>query len=275
MLAKNRSFQLCLGVVLFIVAVGVIGPYLTLDPNKATGSRYQPPSSAHILGCDLFSQDVLAQLVAGTRNSLIVGFLAGLIGLLIAFAVGGLSAYVGGLTDETVNTFTNVFLVLPIIPILIILSAAMMGEGSLYTVAGLIGLITWAGSARALRSQIMSLKERDFVNLARISGKSTIGIIFRELFPNMLSYVFISFCNMFGGAIMAEAGISLLGLGPPPNVPTLGNMLHWAIATQSVEVGVWWWFIPPGIVLISFTGALLAMGSVIDDVLNPKLRGVV
>jgi peptide/nickel transport system permease protein len=273
MLAKNRTFQLCLGVVLLIVAVGVVGPYLTLNPNKSTGSRYEPPSSAHILGCDVFGQDVLAQLVTGIRNSLMVGFLAGLIGLLIAFAVGGFSAYIGGLTDETVNTFTNVFLILPVIPILIILSASLK-QRSLYTVAGFIGLILWAGSARALRSQVLSLKERNFVNLARISGKGRTSIIFKEIFPNMLSYVFISFCGMFGGAIMAEAGISLIGLGPT-TVATLGSMLYWSIQTQCIYIGVWWWFVPPGIVLISFTGALLAIGSVIDDVLNPKLRGVV
>jgi peptide/nickel transport system permease protein len=201
-----------------------------------------------------------------------VGFLAGIIGLLIAFTVGGFSAYIGGLADETINTISNVFLVLPVIPILIILSVSLK-ERSLFTVAGFIGLIIWAGAARSLRSQVLSLKERNFVNLARISGKGTTSIIFKEIFPNMLSYVFISFCGMFGGAIMAEAGISLIGLGPT-TLATLGSMLHWSIALQAIHIGVWWWFVPPGIVLISFTGALLAMGSVIDDVLNPKLRGV-
>ena len=273
LLTKNRRFQLCLGAVLLIVAVGVIGPYMTLNPNKKTGSRYEPPSSEHILGTDILGRDVLAQLVSGIRNSLMVGFFAGIIGLLIGFAVGGFSAYIGGLTDETVNTITNVFLVLPVIPILIVLSASLK-ERSLYTVAGFIGLITWAGSARSLRSQVLSLKERNFVNLARISGKSTTSIIFKEIFPNMLSYVFISFCGMFGGAIMAEAGISLIGVGPT-TIATLGSMLHWSIMNQAIYIGIWWWFVPPGIVLISFTGALLAMGSVIDDVLNPKLRGVV
>jgi len=273
LLTKNRRFQLCLGAVLSIVAVGVIGPYMTLNPNKKTGSRYEPPSSEHILGTDILGRDVLAQLVSGIRNSLMVGFFAGIIGLLIGFAVGGFSAYIGGLTDETVNTITNVFLVLPVIPILIVLSASLK-ERSLYTVAGFIGLITWAGSARSLRSQVLSLKERNFVNLARISGKSTTSIIFKEIFPNMLSYVFISFCGMFGGAIMAEAGISLIGVGPT-TIATLGSMLHWSIMNQAIYIGIWWWFVPPGIVLISFTGALLAMGSVIDDVLNPKLRGVV
>jgi len=273
LLARNRGFQLCLGVVLFIVAVGVIGPYLTLDPTKRTGGRYEPPSSAHLLGTDVLGEDVLAQLVTGIRNSLMVGFLAGLMGLAIAFAVGGLSGFIGGTLDETVNTITNVFLVLPIIPILIILSASL-AKRSLFTVAGFIGLIIWAGAARSLRSQVMSLKERNFVSLARISGKGTINIILKEIFPNMLSYVFISFCGMFGGAIMAEAGISLIGLGPT-EISTLGSMLHWSIMMQAIHIGVWWWFIPPGIVLISFTGALLATGSVIDDVLNPKLRGVV
>jgi len=273
LLAKNRSFQICLGVILFIVSIGVIGPYLTLDPYKRTGGRYEPPSSTHILGTDILGRDVLALLVNGIRNSLMVGFFAGIIGLLIAFVVGGFCAYIGGLTDETINTLTNVFLVLPVIPILIILSASLKSR-SLFTVAGFIGLIIWSGAARSLRSQVLSLKERNFVNLARISGKSNANIIFIEIFPNMLSYIFISFCGMFGGAIMAEAGISLIGLGPT-TIETLGSMLHWAIMNQAIHIGVWWWFVPPGIVLISFTGALLALGSVIDDVINPKLRGVV
>ena len=273
LLAKNRRFQVCLGVVLLIIAVGVIGPYMTLDPYDYTGRRYEPPSSEHILGTDILGRDVWAGLVVGIRNSLMVGFLAGLIGLLIAFAVGGFSGYIGGVVDETINTITNVFLVLPVIPLLIILSSSLKVR-SLLTVAGFIGVIMWAGGARSLRSQVLSLKQRSFVNLARISGKGTANIIFREIFPNMLAYVFISFCGMFGGAVMAEAGISLIGLGPT-TIETLGSMLHWSIMNQAIHIGVWWWFVPPGVVLISFTGALLALGSVMDDVLNPKLRGVV
>ena len=245
---------------------------MTLDPYDYTGGRYEPPSSQHILGTDILGRDVWAQLIVGIRNSLMVGFLAGAIGLLIAFLVGGFGGYIGGLLDEGINTITNVFIVLPTIPILIILSATLK-QRSLLTVAGFIAIIIWSGGARSLRAQVLSLKERDFVRLARISGKSTLDIIFREIFPNMLSYVFISFCGMFGGAVMAEAGISMIGLGPT-TIETLGSMLHWSIMNQAIHMGVWWWFIPPGIVLISFTGALFAMGSVIDDVLNPKLRGV-
>ena len=218
-------------------------------------------------------RDVFAQLVHGTRYSLTVGFFAGLIGLLIGFTLGGLSGYIGLMAvSESLNMLSNIFLIIPTVPLLIVLSSTLKIR-SLLMVAMIIALTIWPGTARSLRSQILSLKERDFVNVARISGKSKLEIIFKELLPNMLSYVFISFCGMFGGAVMAEAGISLIGLGPT-DIVTLGSMLHWSIANYALTNRVWWWFVPPGIVLISFTGSLIMLGSVIDDVLNPKLQGL-
>ncbi len=270
---KNRKFQVCLAIIVLIVLTGVIGPFMTLDPEEYTGDRYEPPSSKHLLGTETFGKDVLAQLVVGIRNSLMVGAIAGMLGLMIALAAGGLGAYIGGAPDEGINTIANIFLVLPSVPVLIVLSVAFKYR-SLFIIAGIIAVLGWAGSARSLRSQVLSLKERDFVNLARISGKSNVEIVFKEIFPNMLSYVFTSFCWMFGGAITAEAGISLLGLGPSMAV-TLGTMLHYALVNEAQIIGAWWWFLPPGLVLIVFTGTLLMMSSVIDDVFNPKLRGLV
>lgn len=272
LLAKNTRFQVVVTVLVFIIAVGIIGPLFTMDPREYTGGRYEPPSWEHKLGTDAFCCDVWAQLIYGIRHSLGVGFVAGLIALMIVFVMGGIGAYKGGLADEGFNLFTNVFLTLPVIPILIILSV-LFEYRSLYLVAFIIAITMWPGSARAIRSQVLSLKEREFVDLARVSGKGGPRILFGEIFPNMLAYIFISFCGMVGGAIIAEAGISLIGLGPT-TITTLGTMLHWSIMNEAVLIGAWWWFVPAGLFLIFFTGSLIMMGSMIDDVLNPKLTGV-
>ena len=272
MLAKNTRFQVVLGVVIFMIIVAIIGPFFTMNPKAFIGERHEPPSWNHKLGTNIFGRDLWARLIYGLRNSLLVGFTAGLLALIIAFIVGGIGAYKGGLFDEGLNLSSNIFLTLPTIPLLIILSVAL-GERSLFLVAFIISIILWAGAARALRSQVLSLKGRGFVDLARVSGKGDSRILFGEIFPNMLAYVFIQFVAIVGAAIVAEAGISLLGLGPT-GVVTLGNMLHWAIGNQAISAGIWWWFVPPGVVIVLFTGSMVMIGSVIDDVLNPKLTGV-
>lgn len=270
-LAKNTRFQVASAVVIFIILVGIIGPFFTMNPNKYIGGKFESPSWNHKLGCDLFGQDVWARLVLGIRHSLVVGFVAGSIALLVAFMMGGVGAYKGGLVDDISNLLSNVFLTIPVVPVLIVLSV-LFGHRSLYLVAAIIAVIQWPGTARALRSQVLSLKERAFVDLARILGKGDSRILFGEIFPNMLAYVFIQFVGMIGAAIVMEAGISLLGLGPTW-VVTLGNMLYWAIQNQGVFLGIWWWFIPPGVVILLFTGSMIMIGSVIDDVLNPRLTG--
>ena len=270
-LAKNTRFQVASAVVIFIITVGIIGPFFTMNPNKYIGGKFESPSLDHKLGCDLFGQDVWARLVLGIRHSLVVGFVAGSIALLIAFIMGGVGAYKGGLVDDVSNLLSNVFLTIPVVPVLIVLSV-LFGHRSLYLVSAIIAIIQWPGTARALRSQVLSLKGREFVDLARVLGKGDSRILFGEIFPNMLAYVFIQFVGMIGSAIVMEAGISLLGLGPTW-VVTLGNMLHWAIQNQGVFMGIWWWFIPPGVVILLFTGSMIMIGSVIDDVLNPRLTG--
>jgi peptide/nickel transport system permease protein len=272
LLAKNTRFQVTVAIVIFIIVMGIIGPYFTMDPDDFTGKKYESPSWNHKLGTDLLGRDVWAQLVHGVRNSLMVGFIAGLLGLVFAFVVGGIGAYKGGWTDEGLNLISNVFLILPLIPILVIISV-LFKERSLLLIAFIISIVMWPGAARALRSQVLSLKERGFVDLARISGKGSLRIVFGEIFPNMLAYVFIQFVGMVGSSIVMEAGISLIGLGPS-NIATLGSILYWSIIAHAIHLGIWWWFIPPGLVILLFTGSMFMIGSLIDDVLNPKLRGV-
>jgi len=269
-LIRNRGFQISSVIIISVIAFGLIGPLFYPNPYAFVGKRYEPPSSIFLLGTDILGRDVLALLTIGVRNSLIVGFFAGVIGLLIAVILGVFGSYIGGLVDDVLNLLTNVFFVLPTVPLLIIISASTKHR-SLLTVASFIAVTIWPWATRSLRAQALSLKERDFVNLARISGKGVSRIVLEEILPNMLAYVFTSFCGIFAGAVMSEAGISMIGLGPTTE-ETLGTMLHWAIMSQAIHIGIWWWFIPSGVILIVFTGALFLLASVMDDIFNPRVQ---
>ncbi|KXB00966.1 hypothetical protein AKJ41_03265 [candidate division MSBL1 archaeon SCGC-AAA259O05] len=272
LLLKNTKFKIAMAAIAIIIILSIVGPFLTPDPMESQTARYGEPSFDHPLGTDLFGRDVLAQVMMGLRNSLKVGFIAGLLAVGIGVVVGGISGYIGGLFDEGSNLFINIFLTIPVIPVLVIL-AVVFEQRSIFIVAGLIGALLWPGIARAVRSQVLSLKERKFVDLARISGKEDARIIFGEIFPNMLAYIFIQFCSALGTAIVMEAGITMIGLGSGDI--TLGLMLYWAVSNQAPHMGVWWWFVPPGIIITLFTGTLVFLGSIMDKVLNPRLRGVI
>jgi peptide/nickel transport system permease protein len=271
LLAKNRKFQICSVIVIGITMLGVIGPFVTRDPSKiGAGGIYEPPSLAFLLGTDMAGRDVFAQLCVAIRDSLWVGIIAGFSSLGIAILLGGVLAYKKGLIDEGANFVTNVFLVLPELVILIIIAALLQGR-SLVVVGILIGLFSWPWMARSIRSQILSLRERRFVDLARISGKSDLSIVVKEILPNMLAYVFLVLIIGVSSAVVVEAGISVIGLGPTEGF-TLGMMLEWAISWNAPLAGKWWYFIPAGLILVILTGTLIMITAVIDDVLNPKVR---
>jgi len=236
----------------------------------------QPPSKYHPLGTDDFSCDVLAKLCEGIRNSLMVGVIAGFIGASLAILVGGIGPYIGGLADDISNGLTNFFLVLPMLPLLIVL-VKILQERSLLLVAVLIGCIpTWPWAARSIRSQVLSLKEREFVNIARMSGAKDRTIAIFEVLPNMLSYVVMVFVIGLSIAILTEAGMSMIGVGPEPGqYVTIGTMLYWVLNTSSgVPWDFWWWFIPPGLVLTTLLVGIYVMHSGMDEVFNPRLRRV-
>jgi len=270
LLVKNRKFQICSAIVIGIVMLGVIGPFVTRSPSEGVGGRYEPPSFEYLLGTDMAGRDIFAQLCVAIRDSLWVGIIAGFSSLIIAILIGGLLSYKKGLVDEGANLVTNIFLVLPELVILIII-AALLGYRSLEIVGILIGLFSWPWMARSIRSQILSLRERKFVDLARISGKSDLSMVVKEILPNMLAYVFLVLIIGIGSAIVVEAGISVIGLGPTIGF-TLGKMLQWAISWEAIPQGIWWYFVPPGLILVILTGTLVMITAVIDDVLNPKVR---
>lgn len=273
LLLKNKRLQVYLGIAIIIIMLGLVGPFFTRDPSKIlVGGIYESPSYEFLLGTDMAGRDIFAQLCNGIRDSLMVGIIAGFSAVGIAIIIGGVLAYKGGVIDEGANFITNVFLTLPQLVILMVVSS-LLGKRSLIIVAILIGLFSWPWMARSIRSQLLSLKERKFVDLCRISGKSDFVIVVKEILPNMLAYIFLLLIIGISSAVIVESGISVLGLGPTEGF-TLGKMLNLVIRHEAVQQGIWWYFIPPGLVLVAFTGSLLMITAVIDDVLNPKTREI-
>jgi peptide/nickel transport system permease protein len=267
----NWKFVLGTGVVLVFLALGLFGPMLTdHKPLEFSGPTGQSPSSDYWFGTTTFGQDVFAQFVDGLRAAFLVGAVGGGIAWLVGAVVGFTAGYRGGWLDDILNMLTNVVLVIPTLAILIIV-AAYMNVQSYATEALLIGLTSWPWAARAVRAQTFSLKTRDFVDVARLSGRSTRHIIATEVAPNMSSYLLMMFILLFGGAILIGASLDFLGLGPTQSV-SLGLMMNSAFLSSALLLGSWWWFIPPGVGIIAIVGGLYVMNVGLDEVFNPKLR---
>jgi peptide/nickel transport system permease protein len=277
LLMRSRKFIFGLAVLLAIILLGIIGSMLTRDPLAFDPYRFvEPPSSDFLLGTDDLGRDVLAQLCAGTRNSLTIGAIAGGFATLLAILVGGIGPYKGGLPDETSNAFTNAIMVFPMLPLLILL-AAVLQQRSMFLVATLIGVTSWPWAARCIRSQVLTLKERGFIDVARMSGMKDSIIVIREIMPNMLAYIIVVFVVSLSIAVLTEAGLSMIGLGPDlsSNV-TLGTMLYWVLNNTHTALpwNLWWCFIPPGLLLTVFLVAVFIMHAGMDEVFNPRLRSV-
>lgn len=250
-----------------------IGPHLwgTGDPKKMVGGLYEAPSRKLWLGTDNFGRDVFTQLMHGTRSSLIIGAVAGLIATFIGVTVGLSAGFFGGLMDEILMGITNVVITIPSIVVLILLSIAI-GTKSIYTMAIIIGVTAWPWTARAVRAQASSVRTREHVDLARLSGASTVSLMLWEVLPYMFSYIFMAFVLQLTTGILQEASLSMLGLGPSKGV-SLGVMLHWSLLWESVRTGAWWAFIPPTIMLTLIAFSLFLLQSSLDEVFNPRLRG--
>jgi len=276
LLIRSRKFKIGAVIVLGIVLFGIIGSLLTRDPFEYSSRFVEPPSSQFLLGTGNFGEDVLAQLCTGTRNSLTIGAIAGGIATLIAVLIGGIGPFKGGVMDELSNAFTNVVMVFPLLPLLILLASIMRG-GSMFLVAGLIGVTSWPWAARSIRSQVLTLKERGFIDVARMSGMKDRNIVIREIMPNMLAYIIVVFVVSLSIAVLTESGLSMIGLGPDlsSNV-TLGTMLYWVLNNTHTALpwNLWWCFIPPGLLLTVFLVAVFVMHAGMDEVFNPRLRRV-
>jgi peptide/nickel transport system permease protein len=268
----NTRFQLSAGILVLVLLFAVFGPLLPGrgDPNVLPGKLFDPPSWKLWLGSDNFGHDVLTQLMFGVRSSLVIGVVAGAIATLIGVVIGTLSGFRGGLVDDLLSGITNVVLAIPAFVILIVLSDAVANR-NIFTMALVIGVTSWPWTARAVRAQSTSLRVREHVDVARLSGAGTVRLILLEVLPYMASYVSMAFVLQLAAAILAEAALSLLGLGPS-NVVSLGIMLHWALLWESVRNGAWWAFVPPTLLLTVISFSLLMLQTSLNEVFNPRLR---
>jgi peptide/nickel transport system permease protein len=269
---RNRKLQIGLSVVFLFLALALVAPILARNAPFAYASLAgaQPPSSKFWFGTTFFGQDVFAQFVYGLRATFLVGAIGGGLGTLIGILVGFTAGYRGGIADEILNVLTNIVLVIPTLAVLLII-AAYLQVRSILMECIFIGLTAWPWAARAIRAQTFSLRTRDFVDLAKMSGMKSMRIIFTEIAPNMMSYLVMTFILQFGGAILIAATLDFIGLGPT-NAVSLGLMMQLAVLWGALQLGTWWWFVPPGLAITAIVGALYAMNVGLDEVFNPKLR---
>jgi len=268
---KNKRLRVGLTIVLFFLILAIVGPLLThYEWDAYVGPAYHPPSYEYWFGTTTFGQDVFTQFILGLKASFLVGIIGGGIGTLIGVLVGFTAGYHGGMIDEFLNMLTNIVIVIPTLAILLIISVYLKVRGVLIE-SIFIGFTAWPWAARAIRAQTFSLRSRDFVDLARISGMKPLKIMFTEIAPNMMSYLLMTFILQFGGAILIAATLDFIGLGPT-NAISLGLMMNLAVLWGALPLGMWWWFIPPGAAIAAIVGALYLTNVGLDEVFNPKLR---
>jgi peptide/nickel transport system permease protein len=267
---RNRKLVFGLGLELLLIAFAIIGPYIA---NHAPGeflAQHQSPSGQYWLGTDSFGHDVFAQLATGLRESYLVGALGALSAAVIGMALGFTAGWRGGILDEVLQLLTNIIVMIPSLVLLVVIGSYLSTRGVLFE-GVFIGLTTWPWVARAVRAQTFSLRSREFVELARLSGKRAWSIVIRDIAPNMASYLFLVIILLFGSSMLLAASYDFLGLGPT-NVMSIGTMMNQAQLWSALALGYWWWFIPPGLVLTAMVAALLVANVGLDEVFNPKLR---
>jgi peptide/nickel transport system permease protein len=255
-----------------IVIVALIAPLIAVsDPNAfSLVAARQAPSWHHLFGTTDQGSDIFSQVVVGARRSLLLGAAAGALATAVAAILGITAAYCGGLVDEVVNFLINVFLTIPPIPLLIVVSGYLSSRG-MWTMVLVLALVLWAFEARILRGQALSLKNRDFTHAAKVSGESTWRIVFGELMPNMISRIAAAFVLVFYIALLTDAGLEFLGLGDQ-SATSWGVTLYWAQTNSTVLQGEWWPFFFPGAALaLTVLGLVLVLAG-IDELSNPRLR---
>jgi len=271
----RRNPNLVLGAILVLVllGIGIIGPRFVDVANAAPTSAIpdQPPSSDLPLGSDDQGRDMLAVLVAGVPLTLRVGFIAGTVGVLIGIVLGFVSGYQGGVLDTVIRMVVDTLLTVPGLLVLIIIANSIKGVIDINLMALVVASLAWMHPTRTIRAQVLSFRERAYVQMAKLSGMTGFEIIVRELIPNLLPYLAASFVGAVAGAVLASIGLEALGLGPQ-NEPTIGMTIYWSIAFNALLRGLWWWWFPPiAAIVVLFTGLFL-LSAGLDEIANPRKR---
>ncbi len=258
--------------VLLISLFGLVGQLFVPEEMSEVGAGRpaKPPSAEHWLGTDQQGRDVLADLIYGTPTSLEIGIIAGVIGVTVGALMGLIAGYAGGIVDEVIRIIVDILLTIPSLMILIIV-ASMLGSVSVESMALIIAALAWMWPARAVRAQVLTIRERMYVQVARFNGASNLRIIIGELLPNLIPYLAANLVGAISGAILASVGLSTLGLGPMTR-PSLGLTFYWAITYGALIRQMWWWFMPPIIIIVILFLGLFMMSQGLDRIANPRLQ---
>ncbi len=287
----NAKFIIGIILILLVVSVEFVGPQfwdvdlayaasspLNLPPMwveytddlKALG--FAEPSPDHPLGTESNGRDMLALAINATPRSLRVGLIAAAVGMGVGIILGFTAGFMGGWVDSIIRVITDAFITIPALAVLIVISAYVR-QITAENMAYLLALFAWPGPTRLLRAQVLSMREQGYVKMARLSGASNISIMFKEMMPNLLPYLAASFTGNVSGAILAAAGLEALGLGPS-RLPTLGTVIFHSIRSSAIIRGMWWWWGTPLIMFILIFSALFLITIGLDEIANPRLRGL-
>jgi peptide/nickel transport system permease protein len=259
-------------IILLVVLLGLLGPlfYDTKLAEVGAVTPALPPSWEHPLGTEVQGRDVLALLILGTPQTLKIGIIAGIVGLTIGVIMGLISGYMGGFQDAVIRVVTDVFLTIPTLAILIIVASSIRVL-SVEAMALIVASLSWMGATRTIRAQVLTLKERQYIEVSKLSGFSDLEIIFTEIFPNLIPYIAATLVLSVSTGILAAIGLEVLGLGPS-HLPSLGMLIFWSQFYDAVFRGLWWWFVPPITVLVLIFVGLFLISTGLDQISNPRLR---
>jgi peptide/nickel transport system permease protein len=268
---RNRKAAAGLIILGLYVLFAIIGPWVApYDPDARGNDLVQGPSAHHWLGTTHLGQDVFSQILVGTRSVIYVGFLAGFIATTLSVLIGVTAGYLGGKTDDTLSVFTNVILVIPAVPLMIIITS-VLDNASNTLVALVIGLTSWSWNARVLRAQTLSLRRRDYVEASRATGEKTWRIIIFELLPNLTAVIASGFVGTVIFAVLSEITLAFIGVVSNSGW-NWGTILFWAQGQQALAQHAWWWFVPAGLAIAFLGMALSLINFGIDEFVSPRLR---
>lgn len=273
-LRRNPSLAIGVTIMLLLTIFTVVG-LLTIDTATAyplSARPKQPPSLEYPLGTDFFGRDLLAAMIVGMWQTALIGVLAGAVGTVIGVILGFVSAYFGGLIDQIIKGVTQVLIPIPAFLIQVVIAGSIDKRSvTIYTMALIVVLLAWMWPTLVIRSQVLTMKEREFVAVAKLSGLGDFGIIFGEIFPNLLPFIAAAFVGQVFAAVFASFYLAVLGLGPLRE-PLLGNTI-WAAQSQGAFFnGWWWWPIFPALALVLILGSLALLNMGLDELANPRVR---
>lgn len=269
----NKKALVGVSIILFFILIAIFAPLIApYDPHEFVGPPYSKPTANYVLGLDRMGRDILSQLIHGTRLSLVVGLTTGALMTSISLLIGMTAGYFSGIVDRILSTIIDVFMVIPGLPLMIVIASYIKLRGVVPIIL-VISFTSWAPGARVIRSQTLTLRNREFILASKITGEKSWRIIFSEILPNMLSLISSDFFMACLTAIVGEASLEFLGFGDVSAI-TWGTMLYWAQNSSALLNNAWGWVLAPGIAIATLGASFALLNFSIDELTNPKLREV-